>query len=335
MGAPHLAEVVLPVSGPFDAPGVFWFLGVRALDGVESYGVDDDGTLRFARTLTLAGGPGAFEVQATPSAAGWSVILRTEVPRPSDVAEVTERVRVMLGLDVDPLAVDSALSEDPVLAPLVAATPGIRVPGVVEPAEYVVRAIVGQQITVGAARNHLVRLVERLGTPYASSFEGLTTLFPSPEAIAAHVPVTTPGTPEASDPDRPLRLPARAVAAVVGASRALAEGALDLSPGTGPAEGRAALRALPGVGPWTAEYLAMRVLRDPDAWPIGDVALVAGAIAAGIPGLADLSPSRRHRELATRAADWAPWRSYAATHLWHAATLSRSARSTPSREDQP
>ncbi|GAB2462570.1 AlkA N-terminal domain-containing protein [Xylanimonas ulmi] len=311
----------LPVRAPFDAPGIFSFLAVRAVAGVECASSDDDGALRYARTLALPHGPAAVEVTATPdgSGVGWSLRLRVELTSLADVATAVTRVRRLFDLDADPVAVDTALAADAALAPLVAATPGIRVPGAVDPHELVVRAIVGQQISVAAARTHLGRLAARLGTPYRSGFDGLTTLFPTPAAIAADVPVPVPGSDQAADPARPLRLPARGVAAVVGAATALADGSLTVDVGADADELRSALVALPGVGPWTAAYVAMRVLGDPDAWLEGDVALLAGASALGLAPPPDLPAGRRHRDLAARAAAWAPWRSYAAMRLWQAA----------------
>ncbi len=326
-GDPLRLELRLPVRAPFDAPGVFAFLAVRAVPGVETASADDDGTLRYARTLTLPHGPGAVEVAATPAGSTWNITARVELTSLADVATAVARVRRLLDLDADPVAVDTALADDADLAPLVAATPGIRVPGAVDPHELVARAIVGQQISVAAARTHLTRLAAVLGTPYPSSFPGLTTLFPTARAIADGVPVTVPGTPEAADPHRPLRLPARTVAAVVGAMRALADGDLTVDVGADPDVLRADLTALPGVGTWTAAYVALRVLGDPDAWLDGDVALIAGARAAGLlPTTDTLSPGRRHRVLADRAATWAPWRSYAAMHLWGAAPTAPTIR---------
>lgn len=134
--------------------------------------------------------------------------------------------------------------------------------------------------------------------------------------MLAAVPAPVPGA--GPDPARPLRLPARQVAAVLAAAEALVDGTLPAHVGADPAELRARLVALPGVGPWTAAYVAMRVLGDPDAWLTGDVALAAGAVASGAldPGL---PRPAAHRALAERAAAWSPWRSYAAMHLWRAA----------------
>jgi AraC family transcriptional regulator, regulatory protein of adaptative response / DNA-3-methyladenine glycosylase II len=304
----------LPVRQPYDAPGVFGFLAVRAVPGVES--TDPGGTdrLRYARTLRLPHGPGAVEVTAERTPAGWRLAADLELTSLADVGVATARVRRLLDLDADPLAVDAALSADPVLAPLVAAVPGIRVPGAVDPEEMVLRALVGQQISVAAARGHLARLTALLGTPVASSIAGLDRLFPTAGQIAAGVPA--PGA--VLDPDRPLRLPGRSITTVRDTCAALADGTLRVDVGADTAELTAALVARPGIGPWTAAYLAMRVLGAPDVWLTGDAALLAGARERGLLD-SGLPRSAAHRALTAHAAGWAPWRSYAVTHLWRAA----------------
>lgn len=318
--APRLpVDVDLPVREPFDARGVFGFLAVRAVEGVEAADLSDERQLRYARTLTLPGGPGAIEVTAARvNESDWRVRARLELTRDADAASALALIRRMLDLDADPAAIDAALAGDPALAPLVARTPGIRVPGAVDPHELVVRALVGQQISVAAARTHLGRLAARMGSPYESGIPGLDRLFPTPAQIAA-LPAPAPG--DALDPDRPLRLPSQSIRSVVGTARALADGELGVHHNADPAAMRAQLLARPGIGPWTAAYIAMRVLHDPDAWLIGDVALLAGARAVGV--VHDgLPKAQGHRALAERAAAWAPWRSYAAMHLWQAATAS-------------
>ncbi|WP_454050379.1 DNA-3-methyladenine glycosylase 2 family protein [Cellulomonas sp. Marseille-Q8402] len=309
-------DVDLPVRQPFDARGVFRFLAVRAVAGVEVADVPEGGPLRYARTLVLPHGPAAAEVVATDvPGSGWRLRVRLELASLADVAPAVARVRRLLDLDADPVAVDAALAADPALAPLVARTPGARVPGAVDPHELVVRALVGQQISVAAARTHLGRLAERAGSAYPSAVPGLDRLFPTPAQIVAAVP--EPG--DVVDPDRPLRLPGQAVRAVLATCRALADGTLAVHVGADPDLLRADLVARPRIGPWTAAYIAMRVLGDPDAWLTGDVALVAGARAVGILD-GDVPVAAAHRALAGRAAGWAPWRSYAAVHLWQAAS---------------
>ena len=310
--------VDLPVRQPFDAPGVLGFLADRAVAGVEVATTDVDGTIRYARTLDLPRGPGAVEVVAVRRQGRWEMRAHLELAALGDVAPAVARVRRLLDLDADPVAVDAALAEDPELRPLVEGRPGTRVPGAVDPHELVVRAIVGQQISVGAARTHLGRLAGRLGTPYRSAVPGLDRLFPTAEQVADGVPVPTED--GVLDPDRPLRLPRRSVRAVVETARALADGSLVADVGADAAALRAALLARPGIGPWTASYVAMRVLGDPDAWLPGDVALVAGARAVGLLETGGASAAA-HRALAGRASVWAPWRSYAVVHLWRAASL--------------
>ncbi|MFE7505868.1 DNA-3-methyladenine glycosylase 2 family protein [Promicromonospora sp. NPDC057488] len=313
---PMRISLTLPVREPFDARGVLEFLAVRAVDGVESADLGA-GVLRYARTVVLPHGPGAFEVRVPRPGSG-RVDLDLELADLADAPVAVARVRRLLDLDADPVAVDTSLAADPVLAPSVAAVPGIRVPGTLDPAELLVRAIVGQQISVAAARTHLTRLAHGVGTPYVSAFEGLTRLFPTPRQIAGPPGPGSGGGPGAEDGSAYLRLPARTLATVLGAARDLADGTLMLSVGDDPDELRRRLVARPGIGPWTAGYVALRVLGDPDVLMDGDVALLSGARNLG---LVSTEASRPHqfKELALRGAVWAPWRSYAAMHLWRSA----------------
>lgn len=310
-GATAALDLTLPLREPFDARGVFAFLAARAVDGVEV--VDLDGPLlSYARTLALPHGPGAFRATYGPPPGSRRRAPRfhveLELTSVADLPAAIARVRRLFDLDADPAAVDAALAADPALAASVRAVPGIRVPGAVDPAEILVRALVGQQISVAAARTHLSRLAVALGTAFASRF-GPTRLFPTPAQLAA----------EGADH---LRGPARRTAAVLGVAHALADGSLALSPADDPAAQRAALEAMPGVGPWTSGYVAMRVLHDPDVLLDGDLALRAGAAALGLPD--------DRRALAARAERWAPWRSYAAMHLWRAsAPTPTPAKETP------
>lgn len=298
----------LPVRQPFDAHGVFTFLTQRAVEGVEIAEAADPAGLRYARTLSLPHGVAAVDIRANEHA---QVTAQLELTSLADVAPAVARIRRLLDLDADPLAVDAALAADEVLSASVAATPGIRVPGAVDAFEMIVRAIVGQQISVVAAHRHLARFAEQLGQPYTTGFAGLTTLFPTPERVAEQLEV--PG--EYLDPERPLRLPRASIAAVLAAARAFADGSIDVHLGLDPEELRQRLAQLPRIGAWTAAYISMRVLGDPDAWMIGDVALIAGAKHLALIDTEASKPSQ-HRQLAERASAWAPWRSYAAMHIW-------------------
>lgn len=297
--APGAIELVLPFRGPLDASGVFQWMSARAVAGVE-----ETSATSFARHLRMAGGPAWFEVSQDASE---RLRLRARVTQLGDLAPLVSTVRRIFDLDADPLAVDEALSAHPELAPLVARTPGIRVPGAADPHEMLIRAMVGQQITVVAARTALTALTEALGERVDGGI-----LFPSMAAIAER----------GGDV---LRGPAARIRAIVGAAGALADGSLRLTVGDDGAEQRAALLAMPGIGPWTADYVRMRVLGDPDILLPGDVALRAGAAAVGLPG--EPSP------LTAWAERVAPWRSYLSAHLWRAAPARtpRGARTTTTR----
>lgn len=283
--APGAIDLVLPYRGPLDASGVFQWMSARAVSGVEAATATS-----FARHLRMAGGPAWFEVSQDATE---RLHLRARVAQLGDLAPLVSTVRRIFDLDADPLAVDQALSAHPEVAPLVARTPGIRVPGSADPHEMLIRAMVGQQITVVAARTALTALTEALGE---RTEQGL--LFPTMSAIAERGAEV-------------LRGPGARIRAIVGAAAALADGSLPLTVGDDGVEQRAALLAMPGIGPWTADYVRMRVLGDPDVLLPGDVALRAGAAASGLPG--DPLP------LVAWAERTAPWRSYLSAHLWRAA----------------
>ena len=285
--APGSIDLVLPYRGPLDASGIFAWMAARAIPGVE-----ESTATSFSRHLRMSGGPAWFEVRQDE---GERLHLRARVARLGDLAPLVSTARRIFDLDADPLAIDEALAAHDELAPLVARTPGIRVPGSADPHEMLIRAMVGQQITVVAARTALTALTEALGE---RTQNGL--LFPTMAAIAAHGAEV-------------LRGPAARIRAITGAAAALADGSLTLTVGDDGIEQRAALLAMPGIGPWTADYVRMRVLGDPDVLLPGDVALRAGAAAAGLPS--------EPRPLTTWAMRAAPWRSYLSAHLWGAAPV--------------
>lgn len=272
--------VRLPARAPFDVGGVLEFLGRRAVPGVETW----DGET-YARTLGLPHGDGAVTVRAgdrhvhaTFRLADWR-----------DLAPAVERVRRLLDLDADPVAIDAALGADPALAPLVAARPGLRVAGSVDPAETLVRAIVGQQVSVSGARTVLGRIVAVLGDPSVVAADGLSHLFPAMERLATAEPTALP-------------VPASRAATLREAARLVAGGELALDPGADRTAIVDRLVAVRGIGPWTANYVVMRGLGDPDVFLDTDLG-VRQALAAL--DLTDADPTR-----------WRPWRSYAMHHLW-------------------
>jgi AraC family transcriptional regulator, regulatory protein of adaptative response / DNA-3-methyladenine glycosylase II len=297
--APERGEVTLRLAfrPPSGFEDVLRFLAARAIPGVER--VDAHG---YSRTVVLSSGPAAVAVG--PVRGRNELALRVVGAPATALLSLTTRVRRVFDLASDPATIGTVLRGDALIAPLVRRRPGLRIPGAWDAFECAVRAIVGQQVSVAAGRTLVTRLVERAGTRLARPIDGLTHLFPSPEALAG---ADLAGLGLVSARARTLSAMARAVA----------DGTLRLD---GPADDvRAGLRELPGVGEWTAEYVALRALGEPDAFPAGDLVLrrVAGGEHA-------LTP----RALAERAEAWRPWRGYAAVHLWEAAA------SRPSRREE-
>ncbi|GAA2853399.1 AlkA N-terminal domain-containing protein [Pseudonocardia halophobica] len=284
----------LPHREPFDADGLLAHFAGRALAGSETVA---DGVYR--RTLRLPHGPAVVALRLGDHTPG-HVRAELRLTEPRDLGPAVARLRRLLDLDADPAAVDELLAADPALAPSVASTPGIRLPGAADGLEIAVKALLGQQVSVSAARTTGARLVAVLGDPLPAELagDGPDRLFPPADRLAEQVAATVGG-------------PARRAAALAALAAAVAEGTLVLDAGRDPAGLRADLQALPGVGPWTAGYVAMRLLGDPDEPLVSDLAVRRGAAALGLPS--DVDGLTRH------AARWRPWRSYAATHLWRAA----------------
>jgi AraC family transcriptional regulator of adaptative response / DNA-3-methyladenine glycosylase II len=280
----------LPYRPPLDADGLLAFFAARAVPGVESVSAGV-----YRRTMRLPHEPGTVALEPRDS----HVVATLRLGDPRDLGPAVARIRRLLDLDADPVAVDGVLGADPALAPAVAAVPGIRVPGTVDGAETALRTVLGQQVSVAAARTAAAQLVAALGDPLppALAADGPDQLFPTPATVAERGAEV-------------LRGPARRVATVLGLAAAIADGSLVLDAGRDPADLRAALVALPGVGPWTAGYLAMRLLGDPDELLASDLGVRRGAELLGLPDTADA--------LEARGANWTPWRSYAASHLWRA-----------------
>jgi AraC family transcriptional regulator of adaptative response / DNA-3-methyladenine glycosylase II len=278
-GAPGVLDLRLPYRAPMCLAQTLGFLGRRAIPGVEAY----DGTT-FTRTLRLPGGPGLVEV----ADGGGHVRCRLRLTDHRDLVAAVSRVRNLLDLDADPVAVDDALGADRRLSPLVDARPGLRSPGTVDGFEMAVRAIVGQQISVSGARTVLGRIAaEHRDTTFES-----WTLFPSPEQFI------TIGAEQ-------LPMPRKRAATLLAVAGAFSDGTLVLDPGVDRADAKRRLLDLPGVGPWTADYLRMRAMADPDVLLASDLGVAKSARALGL-------------DLLRAGATWAPWRSYATHHLWAA-----------------
>jgi AraC family transcriptional regulator of adaptative response / DNA-3-methyladenine glycosylase II len=278
----------LPYRRPFDPVGLFGHLAATAVPGCEEM----RGT-SLRRTLRLANGSGI--VSLTPADGHIACDLALDDIR--DLPSAIARCRRLLDLDADPEAIAEALGTDPHLAESVRRTAGKRVPRGIDGPETALRIVLGQQVSTAAAATHAGRLAERLGLPIDDPGGGLTRVFPDVKTIAALDP-------------RDLALPRRRAECLIGLAAALAEGSVDLEAGADWDVARTQLAALPGIGPWTVELIAMRALGDPDAFCPTDLGIRRGAAALRLPEKAGA--------LAHHAARWRPWRAYAAQELWAA-----------------
>ncbi|CAN5473306.1 DNA-3-methyladenine glycosylase 2 [soil metagenome] len=292
LAAPANDAIVLSLRyrPPYDWDGMLAFLAMRAIPGVE---LVKDGVYR--RAIALDGAAGTIAVRPIGDDR-LSVAVR--FPKPSALPRILARVRGVFDLSADPVGIGEVLSRDPDLARMVAARPGLRVPGAWDGFELAVRAILGQQITVVAARRLAGDLVALHGEPLPAPWAepGLTHAFPSAERLA----------------DRDLsglKMPGARIRCLSAMAQAIVADPNLLSPTAGLEETVKRLRAVPGIGEWTAQYIAMRQLREPDAFPAADVALMRA--------LADADGVRpTARQLLARAEAWRPWRAYGALHLW-------------------
>ncbi|WP_322741588.1 DNA-3-methyladenine glycosylase family protein [Glaciimonas soli] len=287
----------LPYCPPYDWLAILNFLAARAIAGLE---VVADGT--YYRSISLDGAQGMLAVQNAEEKCALKATIR--FPGLTSQPEIIARLCRVFDLAADPKMINRQLSIDPLMAKLVAARPGLRVPGAWDGFELAMRAVLGQQITVGAAVKLAGKLVaqygEALQEPPANRPE-LTHVFPQPARLAA-ADLSTLGMPRA----RAATLSAVAAALLDDPHLLDARANLD--------ESVKRLCALPGIGDWTAQYIAIRQLREPDAFPAGDVGLMqAIALHEGV------KPSAK--ELTARAEIWRPWRAYAAQHLWTSIVL--------------
>ena len=290
---PGTVTVRLAARTPFDGAGLLAFLALRAVNGVEEV---VDGSYR--RSLDLPHGTGVITV--TPAEDHVVGAFRLDDLR--DLNAAVARTRRLFDLDADPSSVNAALGRDPVLKALIKARPGLRVPGHPDGTELVTRAVIGQQVSVAGARTIAARLAQRFGKPLDAPTGSITHLFPDAAAIAA-VPATE------------LPMPRARGDALGNIAAAIADGEITIDPGADRDELRGQLVALPGIGPWTAEYVLMRAVGDPDAFMPTDLGVRHAFTAHGL----DAKP----RAVLARAEAWRPWRAYANTHLW--ASLSEGA----------
>ena len=282
-GTPTMLELRLPTRAPFDDAGLFRFLADHAIAGVE-LGTDT----MFARSIRLPQSIAHIELRRddTADADAPAMLCTARLEHLGDLPTLVARVRRLLDLDADSRAIDDALSSDPALRPSVMANPGIRLPGSIDAHETLIRTLVGQQVSVVAARTTLGRMCAALC--------GDSGLFPTADQVAGSTGV--------------VRGPASRVRTILGATEALASGSLTIDVGMPLTDLEEQLLALPGIGTWTAGYVAMRVLGAPDVLLASDLIMLRSAEALGLPS----TP----KALTDYGAEWAPWRSYAGLHLW-------------------
>ncbi|PRB95005.1 3-methyladenine DNA glycosylase [Arthrobacter sp. MYb23] len=304
--APAALTLNLPYREPFD-PGIFDFLAVRSIPGIEVASTLPDGTRTYARTLRLPRGSASFSVAYQAASPGKPLQLTATAVDVHDLPTLLSRVRRLFDLDADPQAIDSALAADPRLNASVGAIRGIRVPGAVDPQELLVRAMIGQQITVAAARTALTQL-SAAGSRMNSATPGLERLFPTAAELA-------------ENGREFLRGPQRRIDSIMAAAEAMATGELEFGYGDDLESLERKLLPLPGVGPWTVGYAAMRVLGAPDVFLANDAAVRNGLKV--LPAAAGL---------AADFSEVSPWRSYTTMHLWRAAAVKFPRSDRPKHE---
>lgn len=285
--APGALMLRLPYRAPFDAGSLFAFLGARAIPGVEETAAGGG----YRRTLRLPNGWGVAELR--PSNGHVACTLRLSDLR--DLTAAVARCRRLLDLDADPVSVAAHLDGDPALGCLLERRPGLRVPGHVDGAELAIRTVLGQQVSVAAAATHAGRMVRDCGEPLPAPDGTLTHLFPTSAAIAAADPTL-------------FKMPASRRATIMRLAMALADGQLDVDPGADRTELERRMLSIAGIGPWTASYVALRALGDPDVFLPTDLGVKHALLRLG--------RATDPRAAAALAERWRPWRSYATIHLW-------------------
>jgi AraC family transcriptional regulator of adaptative response / DNA-3-methyladenine glycosylase II len=297
--SPDVLTLRLAYRPPFGWPETIAYLGQRAIAGVEAV-ERTPGAEAYLRSVRIGDVRGWLRVTHLPARCQLELALAPSLT--PVLMPLIARVRNQFDLDANPQVIHAQLGQDPLLAATIAARPGTRVPGAFDPFELAVRAVLGQQVSVAGATTLSGRLVTRYGVPVETPFFGVTHEFPRAELLAAtdHLEIATIG------------LPKTRALTIRNLARFTVDGGMEIKPGASLEDTVRHLRSVGGIGEWTAQYIALRALRFPDAFPGGDLALQKAA-ARDLDGVERLT----EKQLLLRAAGWSPWRGYAALLLWH------------------
>ncbi|MFT3838735.1 MAG: AlkA N-terminal domain-containing protein [Myxococcaceae bacterium] len=285
---PSAAEVRLDYRAPFEWDALLAFLGARAIPGVEHVA---DG--QYQRTVTVGDRKGWLKVRRHPTRE--SLVVTCSASLAPKLMSVVARLRMLFDLDARPSEIAQQLGGAPAIGGFVKRRPGLRVPGAFDPFEMMIRAVLGQQVTVRGATTLAGRFVEAFGGSMRGNPEGIGRTFPSAAEVAKATVAEV----------RKIGMPSARAEALREVAGAFASGALQLGAGSDPESARVTLEGLPGIGPWTAQYVLMRGLKWPDAFPASDLAVLKAL------------KTKSAREAEQRSQAWRPWRSYAVMHLWN------------------
>jgi len=299
--APGALTIRLAYRPPYAWDRIMRYLSARAIPGVEAIG-EAGGELHYARGVRLGGVDGWLRVSHLPQR--HQLRLEAASALAPLLMPLVARVRSQFDLDANPAAIEAHLAQDPLLAPAIDRVHGLRVPGAFDVFELAVRAVLGQQVSVAGATTLAGRLALRFGAPAATPYADVKLHFPTPRTLAGLQ----------ADALAQIGLPRSRAGTVIELARFAAGEGLRFAPGIALADAVARLKTVPGIGEWTAQYIALRGLRFPDAFPAGDLGLQKAA-SGSADGRLD------ERGLLARAAAWTPWRGYAAMLLWHRSEL--------------
>ncbi|MFZ6771706.1 AlkA N-terminal domain-containing protein [Undibacterium sp. SXout7W] len=305
-------QLRLAYRPPFAWDALISYLAGRAMPGLEAI-LHDKGQASYVRSVTLDGRQGWIKISHLPERQQLALHIAPELT--PVLMPLMARVRQQFDLEANPAVIQSILQASAMLNPQIQRTPGLRVPGAFDGFELAIRAVLGQQVSVAGATTVSGRLVQRFGEAFQTPFANVTHHFPTPAVIAA-LPL---------DQLAGIGVPGARAATLQHLARFTLEGGLQRHPGASVEEAVAQLKTVKGIGEWTAQYIAMRALRYPNAFPAGDLGLQKAAAQLSTPTMTRLT----EKQLLTEAQAWAPWRSYAAVLLWQSLSVHSSVAHLP------